>query len=262
VAFEPFLNRRAGKVEVAIPEQKGLYLLRYILKKADGTILHRNFTTFRVKKGTDPEGVRLISFSPASYTDSHWSRGSSQVYDGLKVNGFGNGWFEYTVDLPEDLDLNKVASAQLIFEASSRQVLGKDVAGNEIQGDFMLGGGTYDPCKSLNSFAMTDEILWPSSVVVSINGYNLSSTKLTDDPADHRGILSWGAQPNVPRIREAGTYGQLVSVNLPVQDAAGPGFRTLKVRFTVPESLDGGLSLFGKDFGRYPLDPTFVIKMK
>ena len=261
VAFEPYLNRKAGRVSVAIPEEKGLYLLRLVLKKADGTVLHRNFTTFRVKNGTDPEGVRLISFPVDSYVAQKWSLGSSSVYDGLKVNGFGNGWFEYQITLPKDLDLNKVASAQLIFEASSRQVLGKDVAGNDIQGDFMLGGGTYDHCKSLNSFAMTDEELWPSSVTVSINGYTLGGAQLTDCPADHRGILSWGAQPNVARIREAGTYGQLVRIPLPVQDAGEVG-RTFTLRISVPGGSEGGLSLFGKDFGRYPLDPTFVIKMK
>ena len=65
----------------------------------------------------------------------------------------------------------------------------------------------------------------------------------------------------MPRIREAGTYGQLVRVPLPVQDAGEVG-RTFTLRIAVPEGNAGGLSLFGKDFGRYPLDPTFVLKMK
>ena len=108
---------------------------------------------------------------------------------------------------------------------------------------------------------MTDEELWPSSVTVSIEGYTLGGAQLTDCPADHRGILSWGAQPNVARIREAGTYGQLVRVPLPVQDADEVG-RTFLLRIGVPNGSEGGLSLFGKDFGRYPMDPTFVLKMK
>ena len=261
VAFEPYLNRRAGKVRVDIPEEKGLYLLRFILKKADGTVLQRNFTTFRVKKGTGPEGVRVLSFPVNSYTAQEWSGGQSSVMDGLKVNGFGSGYFEYKVALPKDLDLNKVEWAQLIFEASSREVFGKDVEGNDIQGDFMLGAGTADHCKSLNSFAMTDDEPWTSSVTVSIEGVALGQTPLEDCPADHRGILSWGSQPNVRYIREAGSYGQLVKVNLPVQQARDMNLSTVTVRISVP-SGNGGLSLFGKDFGRYPLDPTFVFKMK
>jgi len=262
VAFEPYMNCRAGKVRVAIPEEKGLYLLRFILKKADGTVLHRNFTTFRVKKGTGPEGVRVVSFPVDSYTAQEWSNGHSSVMDGLKVNGFGKGYFEYKVKLPKDIDLDKVASAQLIFEASSRQIFGKDVEGNDIQGDFMLGGGTYDHCKSPNSFAMTDDEPWPSTVLVTIEGYDLQpATVLEDCPADHRGILSWGAQRNERKLHEAGTYGQLVKVDLPVDQAKGMDLSTVTVRFSVP-SGNGGLSLFGQDFGRYPMDPTFVFKMK
>ena len=261
VAFEPWLNRRTGRLRVRIPEEKGLYLLRYLLKNADGTVLHRNFSCFRVKQGTEPAGVRLISFAPASYTAQDWSLGQSCVYDGLKLNGFGHGYFEYTVRLPKDLDIKKVASAELVFEASSRQVYGKDVEGNDIQGDFMLGGDTFDHCKSLNAFAMTDDEPWPSSLTVHVNGYPVGSAVLDDCPADHRGILSWGAQPNVPRIREAGSYGQLVRIPLPVEDPGGD-HRTLTIRISVPEGQEGGLSLFGKDFGRYPMDPTLVIRIK
>ena len=32
----------------------------------------------------------------------------------------------------------------------------------------------------------------------------------------------------------------------------------MTIRFTVPEETPGGLALYGKEFGRYPLDPTLV----
>ena len=41
---------------------------------------------------------------------------------------------------------------------------------------------------------------------------------LPDDPADHRGILSWHAQLRDRKLREAGSYGYLVSANLPAED--------------------------------------------
>ena len=257
LTFEPYLNRTVGSVKATIPRGKGLYVLRYILKKADGEVLHRNFSTIRVKDGQDPEGVRIVSFPVSKPSAQEWSKGSSSVLNGLKVNGFGSGFFEYKVKIPANLDLAKVKSIELLFEASSRKVLGRDIEGNDITGDFMLGAGTVDPCKSANSFAMTDQDLWPSRVNVSINGYPVGGAALDDCPADHRGILSWGAQPAVPHLYEAGTYGQLISINIPVED---PGTDSLTVRFTVPSSEDGGLSLFGKDFGRYPLDPCFVIR--
>ena len=36
--------------------------------------------------------------------------------------------------------------------------------------------------------------------------------------------------------------------------------KELERMFTVPEDCDGGLAIYGKDFGRYPLDPTVVVK--
>ena len=84
--------------------------------------------------------------------------------------------------------------------------------------------------------------------------------ELKDDPADHRGILSWGSQPNVNRICEAGSYGELVQMEIPTE-AIGKD-RNVVIRFTVPAESDGGLAIYGKDFGRYPMDPTLVLRFK
>ena len=261
IAFTPYGNGEAGVVPVKIPRENGLYLFRMVLKDARGDVLHRNFTTFRVKDGTDPapEGTKLISFAPASFTAQEWSDKQANVYDGLKVNGFGHGYFEYTVTLPDDVDPDSLTGAELVFEASAKQWFGKDREGNDIQGDYMLGGGTFDPCKSLNSYAMTDKVLWPSKLEVSVNGKVIGKYDLADDPADHRGILSWGAQTRERWMREGGSYGELVRMEVPVK-ALGKD-KVAVIRFTTPaDDLDGGLALYGKDFGRYPLDPTLVLK--
>ena len=130
----------------------------------------------------------------------------------------------------------------------------------------MLGKGTFDHCKSLNSYAMTDSTLWPSTVVVSVNGKEIGSADLADDPADHRGILSWGAQPKQPFMREAGSYGELVKIDVPLSALPAQEIlstRTVVIRFTVPaEAGEGGLAIYGKDFGRYPLDPMIILKTK
>ena len=180
------------------------------------------------------------------------------------MDGFGNGYFEYTISLPDDIALEQISSAELVFEASAKQQFGKDKEGNEIQGDYMLGKGTFDPCKSLNSYAMTDNVLWPSKIVVSVNGAVIGEKDLADDPADHRGILSWGSQPNVRRMCEAGSYGELVRIKINPNDIPAGDIlrtRTATLRITVPASEQGGgLAIYGKDFGRYPLDPSIVLK--
>lgn len=266
VKFEPFLSAPIGHQRVNIPATNGLYLLRMVLKNDKGEVLHHNFTTFRVKNGKDavPEKARLLTFAPASFSAQEWSLKQTSIYDGLKVDGFGHGYFEYTVTIPKDIDLERISSAELVFEASAKQLFGKDKEGDEIQGDYMLGKGTFDPCKSLNSYAMTDKVLWPSKMEVSINGAVIGKHDLADDPADHRGILSWGSQPNSKRMCEAGSYGELVRMNIPLNQIPAEDIlrsRTVVIRFSVPASdLDGGLAIYGKDFGRYPLDPTVILK--
>ena len=254
VAFKPFFSGVVGSQKLGIPGQDGIYWLRMVLKNAKGEALHHNFTTFRVKGGKEAGNTRAVTFAPSSYTASEWSLGKATVFDGLKENGFGHGYFEYTVSIPEDVDLGKVSAAELIFEASAKEKFGKDRQGGEIRGDYMLGKGTYDHCKSLNSYAMTDNVLWPSRIEVTVDGEPAGTHDLSDDPADHRGILSWGAQPTEPWMREAGSYGDLVRMAIPLKG------RTVTIRISVPEDTpEGGLAIYGKDFGRYPLDPTILL---
>ena len=39
---------------------------------------------------------------------------------------------------------------------------------------------------------------------------------LRDDPADHRGLLSWAAQKRDGTLSEAGSHGELVSASVPL----------------------------------------------
>jgi predicted transcriptional regulator len=98
---------------------------------------------------------------------------------------------------------------------------------------------------------------------VRIGGQVVGVFELPDDPADHRGILSWEAQKRDNTLTEAGSYGYLVTTQIPVsvlRRAAKAG--TITVRLEVDDAVAGGLAIYGERFGRYPLDPTlaFVIK--
>ena len=227
-------------------------------------MIHRNFVTFVVKDG-DPvqdTGLQCVSFAPASFSARDWSVKQWNVLDGLKVNGTGSGYFEYTIPWPAGLKKEDIAAASLVFEASAKQLFGKDLEGIDslVDLDFMRGGGTHDPCKSTNSYAMTDQLRWESWVTVSVNGQKAGSYWLEDDPADHRGILSWHAQPHDNYLREAGSYGYLIEAALPL-DALKEG-EPIVLRLAVPDGITGGMALYGVDFGRYPLDPTLVFTKK
>jgi hypothetical protein len=98
---------------------------------------------------------------------------------------------------------------------------------------------------------------------VRVNGEMAGRYELADDPADHRGILSWHAQRRDNHLHEAGSYGQLLRV--PVSRAAiakGAASGEMIVRLEVDDSLPHGLAIYGAHFGRYPLDPTMLFVLR
>jgi hypothetical protein len=254
----PWQNGPAGTLSVSIPRYRGLYLLRIRLLHGEETV-HRNFLCFNVKDAPirTPWDQIALPFKPDSYTAAEWSGGTKTVLDSLKVNGLGHGFFEYTVTLPSDLPAYRIHHAELIFEASSRPTLGMDHPDTP---DPAYKNPEYDPSRNPNAYHMTDAQLCPSVVEVSLNGKPVGRKELYDDPADHRGILSWASQPHDEHLREAGTYGQLVRIDLPRK--AFRDTREVTLRFTVPEETgNGGLALYSRHFGRYPLDPTIIFHL-
>jgi predicted transcriptional regulator len=203
-----------------------------------------------------------------AYRDARWSQKGWQVLGGRKVNGAGSGFVEYRIPWPAGLRADEVAGATFLVEASAKRLLGKDrdtTAGPG--GDYMRGGGLQDPGKNPNAYPMTGAVKYPSAVTVRANGELAGRVELADDPADSRGILSWHAQPKGDpknrRLSEAGSYGELVRVTLPpaaLARAARAG--EVVVRLEVSDALPGGLAVYGREFGRYPLDPTVLFVLR
>jgi hypothetical protein len=274
LAFEPWMARELQPLKVTMPSTPALAVLALSLENEAGVVLQRNFTTFLVAAGAAPRAetipaapekpVHVIRFAPNTFTDSKWSQKQWSVFDGLKVNGAGHGYFEYRQPWPEGLDPEKVAGVSFIFEASAKQLFGKDRAGaNQVEGDFMRGQGTHDPSANPNSYPMTDTVLHPSEVRVRVNGVAAGVFTLPDDPADHRGILSWHAQKKDRRLQEAGSYGYLIQAILPAAAITSAAqTKEIVLRLEVDEALPGGLAIYGERFGRYPVDPTLVFESK
>jgi len=271
--FEPWMTKELHALKVTMPSQPALAILALSLENEAGVVLQRNFTTFLVASGPTPRveslkaagsDLRVVRFAPHTFKDASWSQKQWNVLDGLKVNGAGHGYFEYRLPWPEGLDFKKLAGASFIMEASAKQLFGKDREGaKQEEGDFMLGKGTHDPSRLPNSYPMTDTVTFPSEVRVRVNGVVAGTFSLPDDPADHRGILSWHSQPHDKKLREAGSYGYLVQATLPeaALKAAAEG-KEIVIRLEVDSALPGGLAIYGERFGRYPLDPTLVFTLK
>jgi hypothetical protein len=275
VAFAPWVSRALDPVPVTMPGGPAVAVLRARLEDGAGRVLHRNFTSFVVREGPSPrderttsDGVplRILRVDPARPSGARWSLRAWDAIGGRKQNGAGSGFFEYRLPWPKGLRAEDVAGAVFLAELGAKQLLGKDLLGvGRVEGDFMRGQGTHDPGLNPNAYPMTDGARHPSAVRIVVNGAPAGLFDLPDDPADHRGLLSWHAQRRgaKPTLDEAGSYGYLVSPTVPadaLRDAAARG--EVVIRLEVDEALPGGLAVYGEGAGRYPLDPSLVLTLR
>jgi hypothetical protein len=273
VSYSPWMNKELKPISMTMPDKPALAVLSLALEDESGNVLHRNFTTYLVSDGKSPRQetitsnsgkLKVVRFAPDSFKKADWSLKQWNVLDGLKVNGAGAGYFEYSLPWPDGLKVEDIAEAGFRIEVSAKQLFGKDREGaREQEGDFMRGKGTHDPSSNPNSYPMTDETRYPSAVRIRVAGKAIGTFDLQDDPADHRGILSWNSQKRDRKLREAGSYGYLVNTSIPksvLLKAATE--KEIILRLEVDEALPGGLAIYGERFGRYPLDPTFVFVSK
>jgi hypothetical protein len=271
IAYRPWMSESLAPLTVTMPRERAVAVLAVSLEDASGNTLQRNFTTFVVNapapsraKLADGRSARVASVGATAYSGAHWSQKQWNVMDTLKADGAGSGYFEYRIPWPSDLKQSDVAEAEFIVEASAKQLFGKDRDSSvKDNGDYMRGGGLQDPSRNRNAYPMTDEKLFPSEVTVRVNGEVAGRYDLGDDPADHRGILSWHAQKRDGFLREAGSYGQLLKVPIPadaIERAANSG--AVVIRLEVSDAMPGGLAVYGAKFGRYPVDPSVVFVMK
>lgn len=258
VDYQPWVQTRLEPLLIPVPNVAGLAILRIRVEDAQGKVLHRNFMHFEIQSAQLLSRVTVLSRRPdelqeKTMTDKAWA-----VREGRKMNGLKSGAFTYAFDLTAEPTLSRAKSAYFLIELSAKEFFVKDQQAFNRDQDYMKGS-VVAPSSNPNSYPMTDETKHPSTVVVSFNGKKVQQVSLPDDPADHRGVLSWHHQLQDRKLQEAGSYGYLVKVPLTraqLKEAAKSG--TLSVRLEIQG--EGGMAVYGKAFGRYPFDPSLVVK--
>ena len=203
----------------------------------------RNFTCFVTRRG------EVSDVRPAR---GEWSLKQWDVMDGKKFCGAGTGFFEYEFDAPKGACVFRA-------EVSSKRLNAKDFkkdASSSLDLDYMLGG-LADRSQNPNSYPQTTVAhKFPGSVKVYANGTLVATVELPDDPADHRGILSWFSQERAKdgkdRLCEAGSYGYLVEAKIPAEVAAASKDGKMTIRLAAEKT---GLAVYGPRFGRMPFGP-------
>lgn len=249
-------------LSATMPKQDAVAVLAVRLLNEAGDVVTRNFIAFDVRggaadgdvhSGSSFGGARTVSVPVASF-EQHSFACQWEAIQGTKVNGAGCGAFVYEVQLPDHTQQEVIGEIEIVFEASAKRVLARNIEGvkaRETGLHFMHGAAAeveYNP----NTYFMTDEERHESQVTVIVEGEAVGTVHLPDDPADSRGVLSWHYQPVANRLDEAGSYGYLCKVNLPGRIAAKLD-RSRSFRLEL-QAGEGGLALYGRNAGRYPLD--------
>jgi|TARA_B110000503_G_scaffold129031_1_gene200815 hypothetical protein len=255
ITYQPWMQKTLDSLRINIPNFNGISTLSFYLKTTTGEILHRNFVSIIGHNASEKKGVALIEKKAAAFSDAHWSIKNWEVLDGKKVNGSGDGYFEYEFDASA-LSLKKVKSAYFIVEVSAKELFVKDQEHYDAQQDFMKGS-VVAPSSNPNAYPMTDDTKFISDLNVYVDKQLVLKKTLPDDPADHRGILSWNAQKKDGTLHEAGSYGYLIKIQL-TSDQLNKLLETQKLTVRLSSTNGGGLAIYGKDFGRYPFGPSLI----
>ncbi|WP_206110104.1 glycoside hydrolase family 2 protein [Paenibacillus albicereus] len=237
-------------LRVTMPHEDAVAVLGLRLVDEKGEVVSRNFTTFDVRGSS---GSRPLAASvPVADTAERSFEPAWTAIGGQKLNGGRAGSFAYDIVLPDAERLPLLSEVEIRFEAGSKRLLAHHVEGQSQAAnvDFMHGDRA-DAENNANTHFMTGEDKHASQVDVLVDGERIAAFVLPDDPADARGILSWHYQESDRRLSEAGSYGWLCRAQVPARLVAKlDRKRGLRLELRAGE---GGLSLYGRDAGRYPV---------
>ncbi|TWD82602.1 glycosyl hydrolase family 2 [Kribbella amoyensis] len=214
----------AGVVSVKVPAGLRTGYLWVWLDDGHGTVAE-NYLTFDV-----PWSAGDAAFSPGAPSGHAWTGGTAiHASKGAdRVTGFGRGYFEYQVAVPEGIRSGRDQRATLIAEVSSTQTEGWYDANN-----------------------VTAARRYPTELTVSVNGVEHQAITLPDDPNDPTALAG---RPRGPLAGDWGSrHGYRIAVPVTAKDLGTSAKATL--RFA---SDGGGLSIFGVGSGRYGVPPRLV----
>ncbi len=256
VAYNAWMQEKLTPIAVKSPPNQGVYQVVFEVTDVSGKIHHRNFFTLDVPAGQNNVDFQVLEVEPRDVIAKNWSLKAWDVLNGLKMNGAGSGFFEYEFSGK----VGRVKSGYILMELGAKQLFAKDRDETTLKADldYMLGA-VADPAQNKNAYPMTDTYLRPSNVKISVNGQMIAQQTLADDPADHRGVLSWHHQRHDRTLHEAGSYGYLIKVPL-TSSLIKTLQKTGKLRVKIESTNGGGVAVYGKSFGRYAFNPSLVLQ--
>lgn len=270
---EPFSFKELDPVKFTTPDQNMVMVLTTSLLNENEEVLQRNFVPFKVR-GKKLTKLISVTKSPNEFTAALWNIKHLASQEGKKVWGMGSGYFEYEFEIPGDI--GEVENIEFRAELASRYPQEKYLEDGDAERIGMTVVSTKGtiPGYGKNSYPQTDEKLHGSLVKITANDQKIAEVELSDDPADHRGILSWmnqkpgwewGSEDRSKQwlLNEAGSYGYMVKAKLDEtskKSALETGKVTIRLHVDESTTNRGGLSIYGKESGMFPMDLTLIIQ--
>ena len=237
IPFRQYSVDLAETVEFTLPNVQSLCALWVRAVADDGRIVASNYIQFYVApeslplREELPQGV-LVRADLAAWSRAEWSGASSSPEEAQSnghCHGFGFGFFEWKLGLRAD-ELACAKRLRILCETSARRL----------------------------DSPQTDTHVHPTAFELLVNGVRVYYEIVPDHPHDSRGALSY-----LKGLK--GCYGYLVNLvaegELLARIRAENGSDApLVLRCAVPDTpgLQGGLTVYGSECGRYPIGPTVI----
>jgi Glycosyl hydrolases family 2, sugar binding domain/Glycosyl hydrolases family 2, TIM barrel domain/Glycosyl hydrolases family 2 len=235
ISFPHLRVELAKNVKLRMPEETMLCTFWVRAFVDDGTLVARNYVQFFVDSGFVPRRETpertIISLQPHAWQAAEWNYGfcsREEAEAGGASYGSGRGFFEWRVPLSGP-ELQTKSRLTLLMEASA----------------FRTGA------------PQTDSFAQPTGLRVLLNGISVYQSLLPNHPHDARGALSY--------LRGArGAYGYLIHSRIEgaLLDEIKARMKTNHIRLRCQVSRDeehqGGLTIYARDSGRYPIGPTII----
>jgi len=250
--WEQYCLKKLPPLNITLPDEQCIGTLTVWLEDESGQRLAANYINFDVYDEPAPRvevhdaKTCSLRFSPGEYHKFQWDKFTPVMAD--KAFGYGAGCFEYQLAMPEGIDVNALEEIELIFEAAAK------ADGEKVD---------WPSRRKPVDYPQTDDKKYPTDVTVSVNGVEVDTIKLSDDPADARGKLSHNAKFH------HGSYGFLTNINIDlgkhpeIRDKIASD-QKITLQFAVKPDAEnkGGFALFGERLGGLPIAPTIRLKAK
>ncbi|WP_159618954.1 sugar-binding domain-containing protein [Ruania rhizosphaerae] len=212
----------AGTVSLTTPEELRVGYLWFWIE-ADGETAAEQYLTFDTPVPANEEG-----FSPSDVLDQQWSGGVAAHGQADWVSGYGRGYFDYEVAVPEEVRTGQAGDATLVMEVASAQPAGR-----------------------FDRNHVTSARRYPTDLTVSVDGQELSAILLPDDPNGPLALA--GRSRGTPAGDFGNRYGYRIAVPITADQLGGDETATIRLA-----SDGGGLSIFGARSGRHGQPPVLV----